>query len=55
MVSLAEMAPMASGITTGKQERFIFLLGFLKGFIAPRIPVDGVVGMPEEVGRRFMN
>ena len=37
------MAPMARGVTDREQDRFVFLLGAREGFVAPGVPVDGVV------------
>ena len=38
--ALHHMAPMASGITHGKENRLVFAPGFFEGFIAPRVPID---------------
>ena len=49
------MAPMTGGVTDGKENGLIFTTSQFKGFIAPRIPVDGVMGMLQEVGGLFMD
>ena len=47
---LHDVAPVAGGIADAEEDGFIFRLGLFEGFRAPGIPVDGVVGVLEEVG-----
>jgi hypothetical protein len=55
MVSLANMPSVASGIAAGKQDGFIFGFGFSKGFVAPGVPIDRVVGVLEEIRGGFVD
>ncbi len=41
---------MAGGVTGGEKDGLVFRLRFGEGIGAPRIPVDGVMGVLEEVG-----
>jgi hypothetical protein len=43
------MAPMAGGVTDAYQDELIFVLCFLQCFGAPGIPVNGVIGMLQQV------
>jgi hypothetical protein len=49
------MAPVARGISYGKEDRFLFLFRPCKGILTPRIPVHGISGMLEKVGAFFVN
>jgi hypothetical protein len=49
------MTPMAGGIAAGKQDGFVFGFGFLERFLTPGVPVDGVVGVLEEIRRGFVD
>ena len=46
---LHDMAPVAGGVPYGEQDRFIFSTCPGERLIAPRIPVDRVVGMLQQV------
>ena len=46
---LHHMAPVAGGITDREKDRFVLLGGFVERLRAPRIPVDGVVGVLQQV------
>ena len=50
---LHDVAPVAGRVTDRKEDRFVFLAGLGEGFLAPRVPVDGVVRVLEQV-RRFL-
>lgn len=50
-----DMSPMASGIADGEEYGFVFGGGFGKGGVAPWHPVDGVVGVLEQVGGFFVD
>ena len=47
------VAPMARRIADTHQYGFVFSLGASKGLLAPGVPIDGVIGMLQQVGRRF--
>ena len=47
---LHDVAPMAGRIADAEQDGFIFVFGPLQGFLSPRIPVHGVVGVLQEIG-----
>src|SRR3989338_320237 len=49
------MAPMTSRISYGKKDRFILFLRFLKRFFTPRIPIDWIMGMLQEIRAFFVN
>jgi len=49
------MAPVARGIPNGKEYRLIFVACPKKRFFAPWIPIDGIIGMLQEIRRGFMN
>jgi hypothetical protein len=44
------MAPVAGGITYGKEDGLIFLLCFLKSLLPPGIPIHRIIGMLQQVG-----
>jgi hypothetical protein len=44
---------MAGGIADGEKDGLVFARGFLKGFLAPRVPVHRVVGVLKKVGALF--
>ncbi len=44
---------MAGGISHAEQHGPVQLFRLLKSFIAPGVPVDGVVGMLDKIGTRF--
>ena len=57
--ALHHVAPVAGGIADGKEDRLILAARLFERFVAPRIPVHGVVGVLPEVGallvaRRFV-
>ncbi|MFT5195679.1 MAG: hypothetical protein ACI85U_002701 [Candidatus Promineifilaceae bacterium] len=47
------MAPMASCVTDTEQNRFVLLSGGLKRLIPPRVPMNGVIGVLEQIGGGF--
>ena len=49
------MTPMAGRIANANQNRFVFRNGFLQGFIAPRPPVHGVVGVLKQIRRGLID
>jgi hypothetical protein len=49
------MAPVACGISNGKEDRFLFLSRPCKRILTPRIPVHGISGMLEKIGTLFVN
>src|SRR5712691_3463278 len=49
-LALHHMAPMTGRITDRQEERLILARGPLEGFLAPRIPVHGIVSVLEQVG-----
>ena len=44
------VAPMASGVANAQQNRLVLCLGERHRFVAPRIPIDGVVDVLQQVG-----
>jgi hypothetical protein len=53
-LSIMDMPPLAGGIAAKKQNRLVFSLCFFERF-APRGPVNGVVGVLEQVWRGFVD
>ncbi len=49
-----DVAPVAGGVADAQQDRLVFALRSLKSLGSPRVPVDGVVRVLEEVGARFV-
>ena len=49
------VAPVTGGISNGEEDGFVFGAGAGEGFFAPGEPVDGVVGVLEEVGAVFVD
>ena len=45
-----DVAPVASGVADADQHRFVRFFGEGEGLVAPRVPVDGVVGVLQKVG-----
>jgi hypothetical protein len=43
------MAPVAGGVADAEKDRLIFLPGLLKGLLSPRVPVNRVVGVLQEI------
>jgi len=50
-----DVAPVASGITDGEEDKLVLVFGSLERFFTPRIPIDRVVGVLQKVGRLFMD
>jgi hypothetical protein len=48
------MAPVAGGIADGKENGFILGFCLIKSFVAPRVPVHGIMRVLEEVGGFFV-
>ena len=46
---------MASEIANGEKDRFVLLARFFEGLLAPRIPVNGIVGVQEQIGTFRVN
>ena len=44
------MAPMASGIANAQEDRFVLAPRQSQGFVSPRVPLDRIMGMLEEIG-----
>ena len=44
------MAPMTAGIANADQYKFVFTPCLFPGRLRPRVPIDGIIGMLEEVG-----
>ena len=47
------MAPVTGRIADRQQDGLVLAARFLQGFLAPRVPVDRVVGMLQQVGTGF--
>jgi hypothetical protein len=47
------MTPMAGGISNAQQDRLIFVFCPRQSFRPPRVPLNRIVGMLEEVGTGF--
>ncbi len=45
-----DMAPVASGVTDGKEDGFIFEAGFVKSGLAPGQPIHRIMGVLPKVG-----
>ena len=52
--ALHDMAPVAGGVADAEEDGLVFVAGLLEGFRPPGEPVDGVVGVLEEVGAGFV-
>jgi len=50
-----DVTPVAGRITDAQENRLIFCFGPVQGGLAPRIPVDRVVGVLQQVGAGFVN
>ena len=48
-----DVAPVARRITDGQKDGFVLAAGLVEGLLAPRIPIDRVVRVLEQVGRFF--
>jgi hypothetical protein len=48
------VTPVAGGITDREKYRFIFATRFCESFFAPRIPIDRIIRVLEQVGRLFV-
>src|SRR5258708_522609 len=49
------MAPVTGGVADGNQDGFVFFSGLFEGFRAPGVPVDGIMGMLQEVRAFFVD
>ena len=49
--TLHHVTPVAGGVAHADQDRFVFRPSASPGFIAPWIPIHGIVGVLQEVGR----
>ena len=52
---LHHVAPVAGRVADGKEDGLVFLARLGEGFLAPRIPIDGIVRVLEQVGRFLVN
>ncbi len=43
--ALHHVAPVASGVADGKKDGLVFAARFIKSFVTPGIPVDGIMGV----------
>ncbi len=50
---LHHMAPVTGGVADADQHRFVLALRCLQCFLPPRIPIDGIVLVLEEIGARL--
>jgi hypothetical protein len=48
------MAPVTSRVPDGEQDGFVIEVGSCPGFLSPRVPVDRIVLVLEEIRRRFV-
>ena len=46
------MAPVACGVSNGNEHRDIAFPGFVERLLAPRQPIDRIVGMLKQIGTR---
>ncbi|MCG3771005.1 MAG: hypothetical protein JW384_02185 [Nitrosomonadaceae bacterium] len=53
--ALHDVTPVASGIADGKEYRLILICGLDERFLPPRIPIDRVVGMLQQIRGFFMD
>ena len=51
---LHHVAPVAGAVADGDEDRLVLLLRFVKGFVAPGVPVDRVVLVLLQVGGVFV-
>ena len=49
-LALHDVAPVACGVADRQEDGAVLLAGQCQGFVAPGVPVDGVVRVLEEVG-----
>ena len=52
-LSFHDVAPVAGGVAYGEEDGFVELFGEVKSFRGPWMPINGVVGVLEEVGALF--
>ena len=52
---LHHMTPVATGVTDGEKNQLVFAFGGGQRLLAPRVPVDRVVGMVQQIGRVLQN
>ena len=48
--ALHDVAPVAGGVADGKEDGLVFAARLFERFVAPGIPVHGIVGVLEQVG-----
>ena len=51
---LHNVTPVAGGVTDAEEDRFVGRFGKGEGFFPPWIPIDGVVGVLEEIWACFV-
>ena len=49
-----DMAPMTGGIANGQQDGPVLGAGKVEGFLAPRVPVNRIVLVLQEIGAGFL-
>jgi hypothetical protein len=49
------MAPVTGAVADGEEDQLVLFSCLLNRFLAPRIPVDWIVGVLEELGASGMN
>ena len=47
------VAPVAGAVANGEEDGLVLLAGLREGLVAPGVPVDGVLGVLQEVGAGF--
>ena len=53
--SLHDVAPVAGGVADGEEDGLVFRAGFGESLLAPGVPIDGIVGVLEQVWAFFVN
>jgi hypothetical protein len=49
------MTPVTGGIAYGEKDGLVFSFRFFKGLISPGEPIDGIIGMLEQIGALFVD
>jgi hypothetical protein len=45
-----DMTPMAGRVTDGQEDWLVFVPCFLQSLLSPGIPVNGIIGVLEQIG-----
>jgi len=53
--SLHHMTPVTGGISDRKKNGFVFFFCLRQGFLSPRVPLHGIVGMLKEIRAGFID